>query len=130
MALPDSQRARLAKLCGLLASDHEGERANAAAQASRIINESGTTWRDVVDAAFRAPVPVVVSRQPAVRRRQKGRALFDGHAEAVEWTLACGAALSDEEREFLNSIRGVDTLCPRQQRTLTRLLANVMRRAA
>lgn len=131
IALPDSQRERLAKLCGLLASEHEGERANAAAQASKIIADTGITWRGIVEAAFTSTAPTIIKMpQASSRRRQRGRPLFRSSAESIEWALAQGARLSDEERGFLNDIRGVDPLCLRQQATLNRLLTNLLRRAA
>jgi hypothetical protein len=39
---------RLAKLCGLFGSDHDGERANAARLADQLIREPGLTWPDVI----------------------------------------------------------------------------------
>jgi hypothetical protein len=38
----------LKKLLGMMGSAHEGERANAAALADRMIRENGLTWNDVV----------------------------------------------------------------------------------
>ncbi len=42
---------RLAKLCGLFGSDHDGERANAARLADQLIREPGLTWPDVIISA-------------------------------------------------------------------------------
>jgi hypothetical protein len=42
--------ARLAQLCGMFGSDHEGERANAAALADRLLRQLGLTWSDVLAA--------------------------------------------------------------------------------
>ena len=53
MALPAELIDRLAKVAGMLGSDHAGERAAAALQATRIIREAGWTWRDVIEAARR-----------------------------------------------------------------------------
>ena len=39
---------RLAKLCGMFVSDHDGERAAAAAMADALVREHGLTWRDVI----------------------------------------------------------------------------------
>ena len=39
---------RLVKVLGMLGSDHAGERAAAALQASRILKEAGLTWHDVL----------------------------------------------------------------------------------
>jgi len=48
-ALLDPRMAeRLAKLCGLFGSDHDGERAAAARKADELVRAHGLTWRDVV----------------------------------------------------------------------------------
>ena len=46
--LTSDDASRLAKLCGLFGSDHDGERASAAAKADALIRERGLTWRDVI----------------------------------------------------------------------------------
>ena len=48
--LDPSVATKLAKVCGLLGSDHGGERAAAAAAATRILRDHGTTWADLVRA--------------------------------------------------------------------------------
>jgi hypothetical protein len=47
-ALAASDRVYLAKLLGLLGSDHAGERDNAARAAHRLVQQHGCTWFDVV----------------------------------------------------------------------------------
>lgn len=39
---------RLAKLCGMLGSDHDGERASAAAKADRLVRDAGLTWPEII----------------------------------------------------------------------------------
>ncbi len=39
--------ARFQKICGMLASDHEGERSAAAVMATRFLKNNGKTWADV-----------------------------------------------------------------------------------
>jgi hypothetical protein len=46
LAAPD--RERLARLLGMLGSDHQGERDNAARAAHRLVQLRGITWFDVV----------------------------------------------------------------------------------
>src|SRR3954447_25982978 len=41
-------RDRLQKLCGLFGSQHDGERAAAAALADKLVRSTGLTWRDVI----------------------------------------------------------------------------------
>ena len=47
-ALAPSDRVHLAKLLGMLGSDHLGERDNAARAAHRLVQQRGITWFDVV----------------------------------------------------------------------------------
>jgi hypothetical protein len=47
-ALAISDRERLARLLGMLGSDHQGERDNAARAAHRLVQQHGITWFDVV----------------------------------------------------------------------------------
>jgi hypothetical protein len=46
-------RDRLQKLCGLFGSQHDGERAAAAALADKLVRAAGLTWGDVI----RRPAP-------------------------------------------------------------------------
>ena len=77
---------RLRKLCGLFSSHHDGERANAAAMADRLLRQAGLTWDDVL----RGPVPEP-SPRPAPRD-----ALHDVLAGwPVRWQAAAQLVLSD-----------------------------------
>ena len=49
--VPAAALDKLAKVCGLLGSEHDGERAAAAYRATAIIREAGLTWREVIEAA-------------------------------------------------------------------------------
>ena len=70
MALPAELINRLAKVAGMLGSDHDGERAAAALQATRIIREAGWTWRDVIEAAgSRHEAPIQFDRAPTWREQ-------------------------------------------------------------
>src|SRR3546814_17944079 len=46
--LAPAERQRLAKVCGLLGSDHDGERASAAVAATAIIRNAGLTWAQII----------------------------------------------------------------------------------
>jgi hypothetical protein len=39
---------RLAKLCGLFGSNHDGERASAAAMADKLLRSHGLTWQQII----------------------------------------------------------------------------------
>jgi hypothetical protein len=56
MPLAASDLDKLTKLCGLFSSDFEGERANAAALADRLLRSHGLRWVDVLSAS-RLPPP-------------------------------------------------------------------------
>lgn len=68
-ALSDSERTRLAKLLGMLGSDHDGERAAAALAASRFVRARGVTWPQVLrPPAVEKPLPELGAwRQTAAR---------------------------------------------------------------
>jgi hypothetical protein len=94
---------RLAKLCGLFPSDHDGERASAAAKADQIIRSHGMTWRQVFVAA-----------NPQSTR------------ELIDFALAAGGVLTDWERRFLNGIRSWQgPLTEKQAATLKGIFAKV-----
>jgi hypothetical protein len=103
---------RLAKLCGLLGSEHEGERAAAALKADRLVRECGLTWEQIIarPAAFRASA---VSASPAV----------SDHRVAAACALIFGRGLSRWETDFLYNIaqrRQAPTPC--QAEALRRIL--------
>ena len=94
-------RAKLAKIAGLLASDHAGERDSAALAATRILRGAGATWEDVIlSAPTTAPPPP---------RRTPNAA---DHRAWAAWALARPDILTDWERTFLRTVqrwRGVLT---------------------
>lgn len=64
--LPPDALSRLEKLAGMLGSDFDGERASAAALASKLLNNHGLTWADVI----RAPVAASSSSSSSSYRRR------------------------------------------------------------
>lgn len=54
---PVETERRLRRLCGMMGSDHDGERANAAALADRLIRDSGLTWDAVIHLTPPRPQP-------------------------------------------------------------------------
>lgn len=79
-------RDRLVKLLGLLGSDHDGERANAAAAADRLVRAAGLTWRDLILPELPQSV-----RRPAVK-------------DALAFVLARQSLLTAWERKFCVSL--------------------------
>jgi hypothetical protein len=49
-ALPVATRAKLAKLLGMLGSEHRGERDAAGQAANRLVLKSGLSWAQILDA--------------------------------------------------------------------------------
>ena len=108
--LDPSVAAKLAKICGLLGSDHDGERSAAAWQATRLLQAHGLTWTSVF-----APAP------PPPRPR------VDPQTRAT-WLLSIGG-LSLWEIEFLNGIVGRKRpLFPRQAAKLHEITERIERR--
>jgi hypothetical protein len=104
-ALPAPDAERLAKVCGLLASNHDGERANAAAAATRLLEQYGISWPEFVRCRAALPRP----------------ATGDHRARAAR-LLAEARTLSPWERQFLASIaRRPAPLSPKQAAVLERL---------
>ncbi len=89
--LDPAVRSRLAKVVGLLGSDHDGERSAAAYQATRLLQAHGYSWQDVF-AAGPAPVPPPLAQAPAP------------HVAEAQWALRFQDRLTDRERRFLADI--------------------------
>jgi len=77
-------RDRLAKLLGMLGSDHDGEVINAARAADRLVRDSGLRWPDI---AMAGPAP-------APR----------GDNDPISFCLSRSAVLTDWEQRFLRSL--------------------------
>jgi hypothetical protein len=87
-------RLRLARLLGMIGSDHDGEALNAARMADRLVREKGLTWDDVIAPVVCGPAPIP---QPGdaidiIRRDWRGVAL---------WCLRHGGhVLRDKDLDF------------------------------
>lgn len=92
---------RLAKLCGLFGSDHDGERATAAAKADQLIRSHGLRWADVI-----APVPTETT-------------------DRIRFALGHIDVLSRWEHGFLLGIRHKPTLSEKQLAILDDIMAKI-----
>jgi hypothetical protein len=92
---------RLAKLCGMFGSAHDGERASAAAMADKLVRAQGLTW------------PQVLSPRS------------HNADELVGLCLANLTALTRWERGFIYSINGRPNLSEKQLALLERLAVKV-----
>jgi hypothetical protein len=80
---------RLAKLCGMLGSDHAGERAAAGHKAHALVQSLGLTWFDVI-----APTPAPRPVQPQTT----------GWRRMADYCLAHSQVLTPRETQFVSSI--------------------------
>ncbi len=106
---------RLAKLCGLFGSDHDGERATAAAMADRLIRAAGLTWADVI-APRAAPAPALAAPREAASGdwRAVATACRQRHDLLTAW-----------ESKFLASLIGHRRPTAKQLSVLSNIAAKV-----
>lgn len=111
---------RLAKVAGLLASDHDGERSAAAYRATLILRESGWTWRELVERAAAPPCSCSGAADE-----------IDDEDLVVPWPSAVRACLDERwrlspwETAFVDSIRHRRKISPKQRQALARIYAKV-----
>jgi hypothetical protein len=106
---------RLAKLCGMFGSDHDGERASAAAMADEIVRAHGLTWRDVIStSATRSCGMDDIAPAPT-----------DSVETQIEFCLQHEDLLNSWEWGFLNGIRGRQFLTDKQLAKLGTIVAKV-----
>ena len=96
--LPHPELEKLAKLCGLFSSHHDGERASAAAKADEILRSLGLTWRDIV----------------LDKNTPRARAANSIKAQIAE-ILAQISALNAWEKKFIRSLDGKVFLTAKQR---------------
>ena len=92
---------KLTKLCGLFSSDHDGERASAAAKADELVRSNGLRWSDVI------------SMPPT------------GITAKIRFALGHIDVLSRWEHGFLLGIRHKAKLTAKQLALLDEIVANV-----
>jgi hypothetical protein len=106
---------RLAKIAGLLGSDHPGEVCNAASAATKILREHGMTWEALV---LRQPAMTISMPAPQA-------------AEPATWqaaVMACLARmdlLTEWERGFVADLRNRRRISAKQARVLSELFDRI-----
>jgi hypothetical protein len=117
-------RKRLALLCGMLGSDHHGERANAAALATKLIREQGLTWEQVI-----AGSPTTADRSTNHSNPFTDRDDGPDALDKVRTALAYPGRLTERELEFCQSIqlqlRRHRRLSDKQEQVLNRVYGKV-----
>lgn len=123
LVLKDSDRVRLIKLLGMTGSAHDGEVANAAMAADRLVRQAGLTWHDVL--------------QPSVVRAEsmpepKPRPSTYTWRPARDWrTLAADClrrrhALSEWEVTFLTNVTGFRVISDKQRKCLNNITLRLL----
>ena len=111
-------KARVSKLVGMLASDYEGERANAAAMLTKMAKSAGVSLNELFQQAYGSsqpsiqPIPGTGSPSNPVSPRQPSRRTSEPRKTGVKrWTLAEKLdflfslnTLNEWERDFINTI--------------------------
>lgn len=118
--MPDIPRPlldRLAKICGRLSSDFDGERAAAALLATGLLRQHGLTWAELIAAA-------AVPGQTHLERRVHG----EGWRRTIGRCLDREEALTPWEIEFLRGVEQQrrDSPTPKQQSILDRIADRVL----
>jgi hypothetical protein len=124
--LPPASRQRLVRFCGMLGSDHDGERANAARMADRLIREAGLTWEAVI------AVPAALHRPASQAQPQPdpGASGMGRVAEAQRILALHRALLTQWEADFLQNIAGWrGPLSSRQQAVFDRIATKIAAKA-
>jgi hypothetical protein len=112
--LPPAAADRLQKLAGMLGSSFEGERASAAALATKLLEQHGTTWREILAQAQPRPYAPVPTGWRAI----------------VADLALMPERLTAWERDFLRGLPAFSRLSERQQAVLDRIAARVLRPTA
>jgi hypothetical protein len=120
-ALPAPANDRLTKLCGLLTSEHDGERATAARMASDLLRAHRLTWAEVLK-PDRAPARSCPAC--AARRAPRGAAAGSWRktlATLAELAVRRPALFTDWERAFICNLLDRRTISERQREILAEL---------
>jgi len=120
--LPNDERIRLVKICGMLGSDHDGERAAAGKLAHDMLRGLGLGWDDVITPkSLRAPHPA----------ENPFRAKYE--AERMAWrtkaaVVATSSRVSAWERGFAEDLLNwTGSLSNKQQACLDKAYAKCQR---
>jgi len=103
LQLSPANRDFLVKLCGMLGSEHDGERAAAALKASNFLRERTLTWNEVIQ-VLGAQEPIQHVR-PATAKDDARRTV-----RSIDWRadLAmcrnCRLSLTHVERDFIDAL--------------------------
>ena len=117
MPVPPDLATKLAKILGMLGSDHDGEVAAAGRRANALLKGAGLTWDQVLAPTVPRPEP---PHQPP-RRWRRGVSPTDTAALCLLWP----EVLTDWETNFCRSIVGRRRISAKQTVVLERLARKV-----
>lgn len=117
--MQQSDRARLAKLLGMLGSNFDGEVLNAARAANNLVRNSGATWESVIAPPTTPPVAHRPTWTPPPPPPPTWR-------ESVQFCQQYAYMLTEWEVEFLGSIAYRHALSEKQRTVLNRIMAKVV----
>jgi hypothetical protein len=118
--LPVTERDKFLRICGMLGSAFDGERASAALLASRMLKNAGLVWADVVCVPQPGP-----RREPP--RRDRDADPFGGR----DWrtiTARCGQfphLIDKWEADFLEGLPRFPRLSAKQANALTKIMVRL-----
>lgn len=114
---------RLAKICGMLASPFDNERATAASAATKFLRERNLQWADVL----RAAGPTEIAVEPTRETNEEGKFddLSDNWLAAVEFCLFSGVKLSNFAFDFCTNLSFYPS-CPTEKQL--EILHNIVKR--
>lgn len=102
--LPAPDRERLCKLCGMLASPYDGERANAARMATELLQRHKLTWSDLI-------------ASPAMPSAGSGCST----ASEAAFALRHLPLLTDWEQQFIRDVAGKANVSPKQAALIAKI---------
>jgi hypothetical protein len=111
-ALAKAERAKLAKVLGLLDSDREGEALAAARAAARLVKQHDTTWREVIE-------------PPAIEKKLPELGVW---RETVAQCLERPGSLRPWEVGFLRDLPAFRRLSSKQRYCLKEIADRVLKR--
>jgi len=123
--LSSAERERLVKILGLLSSDHDGERAAAGLQASRLMRARNLTWDDVLGSAVS-----VLSMSGMPPWPSPGTACPASRLGDMHLVLRNLALLGEWERGFIRSVAHCPRWSPKQAARFAEIVDKVRAKAA
>jgi hypothetical protein len=117
MPIPPDLANRLAKVLGMLGSDHDGEIAAAGRRANQMVRSAGLTWSEVISPT----TPASNASHTPRRRWRRPVSASDSAALCLQWP----EVLTDWETDFCRSLVGRQRISPRQSEVLARIVRKV-----